>query len=62
MLHNIFCSHNNFLFENVLYPTEDDGTIPVPMVNTLKKLKSGYINGTRVSLGKKLKILVGLCN
>ncbi|XP_023325881.1 probable phosphorylase b kinase regulatory subunit alpha [Eurytemora carolleeae] len=30
---------------------EDDGTIPVPMVNTLKKLKSGYINGTRVSLG-----------
>ena len=41
---------------------QDDGTIPVPMVNTLKKLKSGYINGTRVSLGKKLEILVGLCN
>ncbi|CAH1400622.1 unnamed protein product [Nezara viridula] len=29
----------------------DDDKIPVAMITTLKKLKSGYINGTRVTLG-----------
>ncbi|CAG0913697.1 unnamed protein product [Notodromas monacha] len=29
----------------------DDGKVPPAMIATLKKLKSGYINGTRVSLG-----------
>lgn len=29
----------------------DEGKVPVPIVKTLKKLASGYINGTRVSLG-----------
>ncbi|XP_044012808.1 probable phosphorylase b kinase regulatory subunit alpha isoform X2 [Aphidius gifuensis] len=29
----------------------DQGKIPLAMVTTMKKLKSGYINGTRVSLG-----------
>jgi len=29
----------------------EEGKVPVPMVATLKKLDSGYINGTRVALG-----------
>ena len=29
----------------------EEGKIPMPMVTTLKKLASGYINGTRVSFG-----------
>ncbi|XP_015171993.1 PREDICTED: probable phosphorylase b kinase regulatory subunit alpha isoform X1 [Polistes dominula] len=29
----------------------DQGKIPLAMITTMKKLKSGYINGTRVSLG-----------
>ena len=29
----------------------EEGRIPNPMVTTLKKLSSGYINGTRVALG-----------
>ncbi|XP_045459694.1 probable phosphorylase b kinase regulatory subunit alpha [Melitaea cinxia] len=29
----------------------DQGKIPMAMVTTMKKLKSGYINGTRVTLG-----------
>ncbi|XP_044256007.1 probable phosphorylase b kinase regulatory subunit alpha isoform X1 [Tribolium madens] len=29
----------------------DDGRIPLAMITTMKKLKSGYINGTRVTLG-----------
>ena len=30
----------------------EEGKVPAPMVTTLKKLSSGYINGTRVSLGR----------
>lgn len=29
----------------------DQGKIPMAMITTMKKLKSGYINGTRVTLG-----------
>lgn len=29
----------------------DNNRIPLAMVQTMKKLKSGYINGTRVMLG-----------
>lgn len=29
----------------------DHGRVPLAMVQTMKKLKSGYINGTRVMLG-----------
>lgn len=29
----------------------DQNKIPLPMIQTMKKLKSGYINGTRVMLG-----------
>ncbi|XP_018331758.1 probable phosphorylase b kinase regulatory subunit alpha isoform X1 [Agrilus planipennis] len=29
----------------------DNGKIPLAMITTMKKLKSGYINGTRVTLG-----------
>lgn len=31
--------------------TTDNNRIPLAMVQTMKKLKSGYINGTRVMLG-----------
>ncbi|XP_063530574.1 probable phosphorylase b kinase regulatory subunit alpha isoform X2 [Cydia strobilella] len=30
----------------------DQGKIPMAMITTMKKLKSGYINGTRVNLGQ----------
>lgn len=30
----------------------DNGKIPLAMIQTMKKLKSGYINGTRVMLGQ----------
>nr|CAH0099835.1 unnamed protein product [Daphnia galeata] len=39
----------------------DQGKIPVAMVTTLKKLKSGYINGTRVSLGNLSDFLNTSC-
>lgn len=29
----------------------DNGRVPLAMIQTMKKLKSGYINGTRVMLG-----------
>lgn len=29
----------------------ENGKIPLAMITTMKKLKSGYINGTRVTLG-----------
>lgn len=31
---------------------QDNGKIPLAMIQTMKKLKSGYINGTRVMLGQ----------
>ncbi|PZC75659.1 hypothetical protein B5X24_HaOG205766 [Helicoverpa armigera] len=34
-----------------LYTYLDQGKIPMAMITTMKKLKSGYINGTRVTLG-----------
>lgn len=39
----------------------DQGKIPVAMVTTLKKLKSGYINGTRVALGNISDFLSTSC-
>lgn len=33
------------------YFHSDHGRVPLAMVQTMKKLKSGYINGTRVMLG-----------
>lgn len=39
----------------------EEGKIPPSMVSTLKKLKSGYINGTRVSLGKMQEFLNTSC-
>lgn len=39
----------------------DQGKIPVAMVSTLKKLKSGYINGTRVALGNISDFLSTSC-
>ncbi|XP_066948049.1 probable phosphorylase b kinase regulatory subunit alpha isoform X13 [Macrobrachium rosenbergii] len=40
---------------------DEDGKIPTAMISTLKKLKSGYINGTRVSLGKMQEFLNTSC-
>ncbi|KAK4317525.1 hypothetical protein Pmani_011373 [Petrolisthes manimaculis] len=40
---------------------DEDGKIPPAMISTLKKLKSGYINGTRVSLGKMQEFLNTSC-
>lgn len=39
----------------------DDGKIPLAMVTTMKKLKSGYINGTRVTLGNLNDFLSTSC-
>lgn len=39
----------------------EDGKIPPAMISTLKKLNSGYINGTRVSLGKMQEFLNTSC-
>ncbi|KAG5344276.1 KPBA kinase, partial [Acromyrmex heyeri] len=39
----------------------DQGKIPLAMITTLKKLKSGYINGTRVSLGNLNDFLSTSC-
>lgn len=39
----------------------EDGKIPTAMVSTLKKIKSGYINGTRVALGKMQEFLNTSC-
>ncbi|XP_047479759.1 probable phosphorylase b kinase regulatory subunit alpha isoform X1 [Penaeus chinensis] len=39
----------------------EDGKIPMAMVSTLKKIKSGYINGTRVALGKMQEFLNTSC-
>lgn len=40
---------------------DEDGKIPTAMVSTLKKIKSGYINGTRVALGKMQEFLNTSC-
>ncbi|XP_068210465.1 probable phosphorylase b kinase regulatory subunit alpha [Palaemon carinicauda] len=40
---------------------DEEGKIPSAMISTLKKLKSGYINGTRVSLGKMQEFLNTSC-
>ncbi|XP_011157489.1 probable phosphorylase b kinase regulatory subunit alpha isoform X1 [Solenopsis invicta] len=39
----------------------DQGKIPLAMITTLKKLKSGYINGTRVALGNLNEFLSTSC-
>ena len=39
----------------------DQGKIPLAMITTMKKLKSGYINGTRVSLGHMNDFLSTSC-
>ncbi|CAL7948194.1 unnamed protein product [Xylocopa violacea] len=39
----------------------DQGKIPLAMITTMKKLKSGYINGTRVSLGHLNEFLSTSC-
>lgn len=38
-----------FLF--TLFKSSDNNKVPLAMIQTMKKLKSGYINGTRVMLG-----------
>lgn len=45
-----------FFFTNFEYTLmrifrTDHGRVPLAMIQTMKKLKSGYINGTRVMLG-----------
>lgn len=45
-----------FIFTNLEYTLmrifrTDHGRVPLAMIQTMKKLKSGYINGTRVMLG-----------
>lgn len=45
---------NNLLFNprsNTNYQQIDHNRVPLAMIQTMKKLKSGYINGTRVMLG-----------
>lgn len=39
----------------------DDGKIPLAMITTMKKLKSGYISGTRVTLGNLSDFLNTSC-
>ncbi|XP_047736288.1 probable phosphorylase b kinase regulatory subunit alpha, partial [Hyalella azteca] len=39
----------------------EDGKVPTAMVATVKKLNSGYINGTRVALGKMADFLNTSC-
>ncbi|XP_076064896.1 putative phosphorylase b kinase regulatory subunit alpha isoform X4 [Oratosquilla oratoria] len=39
----------------------EEGKIPPPLISTLKKLKSGYINGTRVALGTMQEFLNTSC-
>ncbi|KAJ4450781.1 hypothetical protein ANN_02211 [Periplaneta americana] len=39
----------------------DQGKIPLAMITTMKKLKSGYINGTRVALGNLNDFLSTSC-
>lgn len=63
MLLSLFLDNNkNNLF--ILYSTiiiSDQGKIPLAMITTMKKLKSGYINGTRVSLGNLSEFLSTSC-
>ncbi|XP_073998061.1 probable phosphorylase b kinase regulatory subunit alpha isoform X2 [Rhodnius prolixus] len=40
---------------------EDQGKIPLAMITTMKKLKSGYISGTRVSFGYLNDFLITSC-
>lgn len=40
---------SNILFFSII--GSDQNRIPLAMIQTMKKLKSGYINGTRVMLG-----------
>lgn len=35
----------------IIITITENGRIPYAMITTMKKLKSGYINGTRVTLG-----------
>uniref|UniRef100_A0A0A9Y4T2 Phosphorylase b kinase regulatory subunit n=1 Tax=Lygus hesperus TaxID=30085 RepID=A0A0A9Y4T2_LYGHE len=39
----------------------DQGKLPLPMITTMKKLRSGYINGTRVTLGNLNDFLSTSC-
>ncbi|BES95434.1 Phosphorylase B kinase [Nesidiocoris tenuis] len=39
----------------------DQGKLPLPMITTMKKLRSGYINGTRVTLGTLKDFLTTSC-
>ncbi|VEN63546.1 unnamed protein product [Callosobruchus maculatus] len=39
----------------------EDGKLPLAMMTTMKKLKSGYINGTRVTLGNLTDFLSTSC-
>lgn len=41
----------SFETNNALFYILDHGRVPLAMIQTMKKLKSGYINGTRVMLG-----------
>lgn len=53
-LFSIYHFRNNIFFTSVpalRKTTTDHNRIPLAMIQTMKKLKSGYINGTRVMLG-----------
>lgn len=57
---NIFPITEQYLTLSV-FVILDQGKIPLAMITTMKKLKSGYINGTRVSLGNLNEFLSTSC-
>lgn len=54
-------SHERELISFFVCLLADQGKIPLAMITTMKKLKSGYINGTRVSLGNLNEFLSTSC-
>lgn len=54
-------SFYSFSLKSFSYSFLDQGKIPLPMITTMKKFKSGYINGTRVSLGNLNDFLSTSC-
>lgn len=48
---NIINKEIKINFNYQFYPKKDQNKVPLAMIQTMRKLKSGYINGTRVMLG-----------
>lgn len=61
MLSNILLHCIQFIRSTKIFIFADQGKIPLAMITTMKKLKSGYINGTRVSLGNLNDFLSTSC-